>query len=212
MDLAVQKRTLFGSHLPKLRNEGFIPGELYGHGVQNIHVSIPMKEFHTLYKEAGENTVVNVLFEKDTFPVLIHSVTRHPVTDEFLSVDFYQVRLDEKVTAEVPFRFINESPAVKNLGGLLVRPMDALEIEALPTEMPHDIEVDLSSLTEIGSVIHVKDLPFSPSFKIFIDSETVVATVTEKRAEEEVQPVAEAAPEVLVETEEKKIKRSEEKE
>lgn len=211
MELLAQKREQFGRAVKTLRKQGLIPAELYGHGVENLHLSVPLKDFKKAFKAVGESAVVTVVVGEEKKPVLIHDVSYHPVTDEILSVDFYQIRLDEKIKVKVPLRFIGESPAVKNLGGLLVKAVSEIEIEALPMDIPAAIDVPLQKIAAIGQSIHVRELAVPPSVKVLVELETVVATVKEKMTEEEEQKLAaEGAKveEVKVEAEEKKAERA----
>lgn len=208
MELAVEKRTQFGRALTALRERGFIPAELYGRGVENLHLSVREKDFTRVFREAGESALVTIAVNGDKRPVMIHDVSFDPVTDEVMSVDFYQVRLDEKIRVKVPLEFTGDSAAVK-AGGVLVRAMQELEVESLPAEIPHAITVDLNALTEIGTSIYVEHLSIPKSAKVFVDPKTVVATITAKMTEEEEQKLsAEVSVDaVKVEAEEKKAER-----
>jgi len=212
MELAAEKREVFGRAVRQLRIQGLIPAELYGHGLPNLHLSIPAKEFLKVLKEAGENTVVTVAVGNEKLPALIYDVARHPVSDEITSVDLYQVRMDEKIKAAVPLEFTGEAPVVKEALGVLVKSMHEVEVEALPADLPREITVDLGGLTELGQSIYVKDLSVPAGVKIVVDPETVVVSVTEKISEEEEKATQEAAAavgveQVVAETEEKKAER-----
>lgn len=210
MELTVQKREKFGKQVNTLRGQGLIPAELYGHGIENIHLAVPAKDFQKIFKQAGESTLLNIVIGSDKRPAMIHDISRDPVTEEITSVDFYQVRLDEKIKVKVPLNFAGEAPAIKEKGGLLVKSMHEIEVEALPGSIPHAIDVDISVIKEIGQSVRVNDLKFPSGVKAHVAAETVVATVTEKPTEEEITaPAAEASVEsVKVETEEKKVERA----
>ena len=217
MELVAEKREGFGRAGRQLRIQGLIPAELYGHGLPNLHLSIPAKEFLKVLKEAGENTVVTVVVGSEKLPALIYDVARHPVSDEIVSVDLYQVRMDEKIKAAVPLEFTGEAPVVKEALGVLVKSMHEVEVEALPADLPREITVDLGGLTELGQSIYVKDLSVPAGVKIVVDLETVVVSVTEKTSEEEEKAAQEAAAavgveQVVAETEEKKAERDAQKE
>jgi large subunit ribosomal protein L25 len=206
MELKAQLRTVFGRKTKSLRNDGFVPAELYGHGVENLHLKVEAREFEKVYREAGESTVVNLDLggDKENRSVMIYNVVNDPVTDKVLNIDFYQVRLDEEIQVDVPIVFAGVSLAVKEGGGVLVKAIQEIEVEALPNNIPHDITVDISVLKTIGQSIHVRELNIPEGIKVSLDPETVVATVTEKMAEE-VAPVAEVdLSEVKTESELKK--------
>lgn len=203
MELNVQKREIFGKKVNSLRRENLIPAELYGHGLENIHLSVPAKEFSKLFKEAGESTIINLNLENKKLPVLIHEVSVDPLSDKIIHIDFYQVKMDEKIITSVPLKFIGEAPAVKEKEGILIKAVQEIEVEALPSDLPHNIEVDISQLSDIGMSIHVKDLKIDKKVKVLADLETVVATVTEPAKEEVVEkPIT--VEEVKVEGEEDK--------
>ena len=149
--------------------------------------------------------------EKDEYNVLINNFQRSPLTNEISHIDFYSVRMDEKITAAIPLEFINESPAVKEKIGILIKAMHEIEIEALPADLPHHIEVDIGNLSDIGMSIRVKDLKINKGVKLLVDRETVVAVINEIAKEEEiVAPIS--VEEVKVEGEEKKKEKEEKKE
>lgn len=213
MELQVQKREKFGKQTGILRAQGLIPAELYGKGVKNEHLSVLAKDFRKVLKEAGENTLFNVMLDNQKKPVMIANVSVHPVTDEILSVDFNQVRLDEKVRVKVPVEFIGEAPAIKEKNGVLVKAMQELEVEALPGDVPRSIVIDLSKLADIGQGIYVKDVAGMAGVKFIADPDSAIVTVIAQMTEEqEAAKYAEVKPEeVKVETEEKKAERAAEK-
>lgn len=209
MELVARTRDRFGRGVKALRTEGLIPAELYGRGVPNLHLAVEARAFESVFREAGENTVVTVVVGGDKRPVLIHDVQRNFLNDSVDHIDFYQVRMDEKTTAHVPIEFTGEPPAVKIHGGILTKAMTEIEVEALPADLPHRLTVDLGGLAELNQSVYVKDIPVPAKVTVLVDPETVVVTVTEKMVEEEIaapaEPVDVSA--VKVETEEKKAER-----
>ncbi len=203
MDLKVQKRDKFGGQVAALRKQGLIPAELYGHGIDNIHIAVPLKDFRTAYRAAGENKVINLQIDGETRPVLIYEVNINPVSDELQSIDFYQVNMKEEIHTSVPFKFIGEAPAVKSFGGILVKSINEIKIKALPADIPSEIVIDLSTLAELNQSIYVKDLPVSDKYKFEVDPSNVIVTVSEQREEEVTPVVAPNLEEVKVEGEEK---------
>jgi len=213
LNLVAQKRDVFGKQTKQLRKKGFVPAELYGRGIQNLHLSLSRQEFLKAFREAGENTIINVMIDGKPHPVLIYDVQRDSISGEFLNIDFYQFRADEEIELQVPIVFIGEAPAVKEKGAVLTKAMDQVEIRALPADIPHHLEVNLSVLTDIGQSVYVKDLP-SGKFEILVSPGTVVVTASEVKVEEEAPVIDESAQieGVAVETEEKKAERAQEKE
>ena len=206
MELKSQKREILGKKVNALRREGMIPAELYGHGVENVHLAVAAKDFDKVYAEAGENTVVSLSFNGSPRMVMIHGVQTDPVKAKVIAVDFHEVKMDEAITAAVPLEFVGESPAVKDLGGVLIKAMDEIEVEAFPQDIPSEITIDLSKLANLGDSIYVKDLPTGAKYEYKVEPNTVVVTVSEPAEEE--APAAEVTPEsVIVEGEEKRAQR-----
>lgn len=214
MELSVQKREVFGRKVEELRKSGLVPAELYGRGIENLHLSVAVKDFNKIFKQAGENTMVDLVIDsatsKEKRPVLIYNVQNDPVTDQIASIDFYQVRLDERIKISVPLEFFGEAPAVKNKSGILVKTIQAVDVEALPDKIPHSIRVDLGRLSELDRGIAIKDLDIPPEVKILVDLENVVAIVKPPLSQEQEEALAQkpAVEEVKVETEEKKAARA----
>jgi large subunit ribosomal protein L25 len=211
MDLSVKTRELEGKKVNVLRREGFVPAELYGHGFKNLHLAVAAKEFGKVLKEAGTTTVVTLVLNTQKTPAIIHDVVRNYLTGEVEHVDFYQVRMDEKITAKIPLEFIGEAPAVKSANAVINKSMFELEVEALPANLPHSLTVDLSVLDELHKSIYVKDIVVPKGVEVLVDMETAVASATPQAAEEVVEVPVDVA-DVKVETEEKKAERAESKE
>lgn len=192
--ISSQLRTVFGKSVAKLRKEGLVPAELYGHGVQNQHLSIPVKEFRKAYKEAGSHGIVEVaLPDGKTSSVIIAEVDQHHLSGEFLSADLREVRMDEKMTANLAVKFVGEAPAEK-AGLAVVFVHNELPVEALPREMPSEIEISIEGLAEVGNNVTVGDIKMPKGAVIKEAADLVVVTVQEKRKHEEPAPAAETAP------------------
>jgi len=170
------------TNLDKLRKGNKIPGVVYGHGFKNQNVSVDYLKFEKCFKEVGESSLFNLNIDNTSpLKVIVKSVNTDPVSGRFIHVDFYQVRMDEKVTAEVPLEFVGESNAVKNYGGILIKNFDSLEIECLPADLISKIEVDLEDLKELGSVIRIKDLKVPNQIKLTNNPEDAVVLAEEPR-------------------------------
>lgn len=163
-----------------------MPGVLYGNKIENEIIWINNKDFKNVYDQAGESTIFKLkLASGEERNVIIKEVQRDILSDNPIHVDFYQVRMDEEIEAEIELVFIGESPAVKELGGVLVKNMDELSVKCLPGDLPPKIEVDISQLNTFDDYIYIKDLPISDKVEIMADIETVVAMVSPPRSEEE---------------------------
>jgi large subunit ribosomal protein L25 len=194
MELLATERNVIGRAVGVLRKEGKIPAELYGKGIDNVHLEVDAREFLKVFDEAGESTMVDLMVDGKKTPVLIHDVQYHFLNDEVLAVDFYQPRLDEVVTVYVPIVFEGESPAVKDGEGIFIPSLEELEIEVLPMQIPHEFKVDISSLKEIGDHLAVKDIKMPrEGIKVLVDEDTAIASVAAKMTEEEDAAMSEAS-------------------
>lgn len=196
--LSAQTRTVLGRDVKKLRKDGIIPAHVFGNKIETSHIQVNGKDFHTVFAKVGETGIIALTVEGHKKPVLIKNTQIHPVTDELLHVDFYQVNLQEKVKVNVPIEFIGESPAVEKKIGLLLTPIAEIEVEALPGDLPESIEVDISALANIDDEIKVKDLKVDRSkIELLADEEQIVVQIGELVTKEmeaiEAEAEAEAA-------------------
>lgn len=196
-----------GKGLQTLRNGGSMPAVLYGHDIKPQEIAVDSREFTRAYKAAGENTILSLsIGGGKPVNVLIKEAQLHPMTNRFTHADFFQVRMDEEIEANIPLEFEGESPAVREAGGILVKALDEVEVSALPANLPHSIAVDLSKLATFDDVIKVGDLAVSEKVRINADPETVVALVEAPRSEEELAKLDEK-----VEADVTKVEKVEEK-
>src|SRR3989344_470744 len=131
IELNAQKREILGSKVSQLRKSGYVPAVLYGKGQESIPLQVLVKDFKKAFELAGESTLVFLNIDGQAYPIIIHDIAKDAISDEILHADFYKVSLDEKIKAKVAVVFQGESPAVKDLGGIFVRNINELEIEAL---------------------------------------------------------------------------------
>ena len=204
-----------GKNVATLREKRLIPAVLYGNKVQNQNLTVPRSEFEKTYKAAGASSLVSlVVGEQTPVMVLIQDVQRDPRVNEVQHIDFYQVNMAEKLTAQVQFKFIGESKAVKTLGGILLKNATQVEVRCLPKDLVHEIEVDISGLQTFDDVITIKDITIPAGIEILDDVSNIVVSVTPPVSEEELKRSLEGKPEENVEAvkvEEKGKKEEEEK-
>jgi large subunit ribosomal protein L25 len=212
MELTATERSVLGKASRAVRKEGKIPAEFYGHGMENKTLTVSKADFHKVFKDAGESTVITLLVDGKKQPALIYDVQHHPASGEVVHVDFYGVRMDQLLTASVQIEFVGEAPAVKEKGGVVNRAYSEIEVEALPADLPHSLTVDLSGLTELNQSITVKDIVVPKNVKLLLDEDAVIVTVTEPAPEEEIAPPVIDVADVKVETEEKVAQRAKEEE
>ena len=172
----------------QLRQAGLVPGVVYGHGSENLNVTVPRVSLEQTLKVAGENTMLELeIGDGKTKHVLIHDLQRDPVKELLNHVDFLEVRLDQKIKADVPLEFTGESVAVKELSGVLVRNIQHIEVEALPQNLPHNIEVDISRLKTFEDRVTAADLKVGSDVKILSKPDAIIALVVPPRSEEELE-------------------------
>ena len=199
--LEVSKRKITGKKVKNLRREGILPANIYGRDFKSLAIQVPYKDFEPVYKEAGETGLIDISVDSQIVPVLIHSV-QADYKKTPLHVDFYKVNLKEKVKAMVPLEFIGEAKAVVDKVGLLMQILSEIEVEALPTELPEKIEVNVESLALVDDQITVSDLKVPEGVEVLTDATQVVVKIGElitkeaqAQAEEEAAAAAAAAAE-----------------
>jgi len=199
-------------NLKALRRDDYIPAVLYGPNLENQLLKVKSKEFNEIFKKVGENILFRLLVDKNEYLVLIHDIQKDPLTDKVIHIDFFQPSLKEKIEVAVPLVFEGVAPAVKELGGTLVKDISEVEIRALPQELIHEIKVDISSLKTFDDRIRVKDLKVPKNIEILRDPEEIVALVVEpEKVEEELEkPIEEKIEEVeKLEKESEKVEEEE---
>ncbi len=205
LTISAQSRTALGKLNKKLRTTGMIPAVLYGPSfakasegkASTMPLQVNVKEFQKVFKAAGESTLVNLVVEgQGQHKVLIHDVAKHYMRNEPIHVDFYEVDLTRKIHAKIPLEYIGVSAAVKELGGILVKNLTEVEVEALPSDLPHNIELNLETLKIFADHIRVSDIKVSDKVKILTHAEDIIVSVQPPRTEEELaeleKPTAEA--------------------
>jgi large subunit ribosomal protein L25 len=182
--LTVEKRSQIGKATEKLAGTGLMAAVVYGPKQEPISISLPTRDLIKVLRDEGESTVLGLTGLGKDMQVLIHDVDRDPVTGTPRHADFYAIEKGAKVEVAVPLEFIGESAAVK-LGASLVKVMHELEVESAPENLPHQIDVDISVLENIGDQIHVSDLKLPAGVIVKVDAEEVVALVQEVEIETE---------------------------
>jgi large subunit ribosomal protein L25 len=200
--LAAKNRQEKGRKTEKGRHKGLIPAVIYGRGIDSLCVWVDALSFRKLLKKSGESTIINLEIEKkDNRNVIIQDIQRDPVSHKIIHLDFFQVRMDEEIETEVELVFVGEAPAVRELGGILVKNIDKLEIKCLPADLPSHIDVDVSVLKTFENNIAISDLKVGKGIKIQLEPETVIAIVTPPRSEEELKELEEKVEEDITKVE-----------
>lgn len=180
--LNASKRTETGKASRRLVNDGFMPAVVYGPSHEAEPIKVVLTDFTKILRDEGASAVLEIGGLGASFQVLIHDIDRDPVTNTPRHADFYAIKKGAKVTVAIPVTFVGESAAVK-AGGSMVTLMRELEVEADPSKLPHEIEVDISALAAIGDQIHVKDVKLPAGVVATHEAEEVVALIQEVEAE-----------------------------
>lgn len=190
--LRADRRTVEGKATKKLRTASGIPAVVYGHGVASQSVLVDAIDFQKTYRTAGSSSLIDLVVDGGKpVKVLIHSVQQHPTKTSPIHVDFYQVRMTEKLQTDIELNFVGESAAVKESGGILIRTLDRVKVECLPGDLVPSIDIDLSVLKTFEDRIHVKDIVAPKGITILDGGDEVVASVTPPRSEEELASLSE---------------------
>lgn len=166
-----------------LRNAGKIPAVFYGRKQKSTPITIATRDFEKVWKKAGEHTIVNLTNQGEEVQALLHAVDKHPVTGNPRHADFYVFEKGQKLKIKIPIEFIGVSPAVKDLGAVLVKVVHDLEIEAAPKDLPQKLEVNISSLAAFGNVITAKEIALPLGVSLVVSPDDVIASVYEPKEE-----------------------------
>lgn len=193
IEIKAENRKETGKKVKTLRDKGIIPAVVYGAGHKPVSIQVNAKEFNKTFQETGETTLLKLKIGDHSKNVLIHDIARDPVENNIIHIDFYEVKMDQQIKTEVSLVFEGEAPAVKNLGGILVKNLTEIKIEALPKDLPHEIKVDISKLETLESHIRIKDLVLPAGVKTLEETEETIVLVEPPRSEEELAKLEEKA-------------------
>ena len=198
LTLTAENRTVLGKRNRFLRRQGVTPAHIFGHGIESLALQCDTSELKQIIAHAGETRLIKLQIkgDKESKNVFIKEVQRDPFGKELFHVDFYQVKMSEKMEVEVPIVLVGESPAMKGKGRMISHGITELSIECLPDKVPPQIEVDISILEEIEQAIHVKDIVLEPDITVNADPEQLVVKITEVMVVEEEEEVVEEEEEV----------------
>lgn len=206
-------RTVAGKANKKLRLANTVPAVVYGHGVSSQSVAVEAVAFQKAYRQAGSSSLVDLVIGTGApMKVLIHAVQQHPTKTIPIHIDFYQVKMTEKLTTDIDLRFVGESAAVKELGGIFIRTLDTVKVECLPGDLVPAIDVNIATLKSFDDRIHVRDIVSPKGITILDSADEVVASVTPPRSEEELASLSTKVEEDVAAVEKVEVKKTEEDE
>lgn len=208
LSLSVEDRKITGKKVKQLRKTDIIPAIIYGKKKDNKTVSINKQEFLKVLSEVGETGLIEVNLNNQAIPCLIRQIQYIPVKNKVIHADLYAVDLKEQVEADILLSFIGSASAVEELDGTLIEVKSEVRVEALPADLVHEIEVDISPLRTFEDTLHIKDIKIPSGITILNDPEETIALVEPPRSEEELMkleqvPVSEAEAVAKVESETK---------
>ena len=179
--IKLSPRTVTGKKTRFLRRAGTTPCHVFGHNLTSETLQASTAELERVVTIAGYTRLVALQTEGQKKPrmAFIREIQRTPVGGNLFHVDFYQVNMNEPISAEIPVRLTGEAPALKTKGRILVHPMSHVEVESLPGDLPASITVDISVLKELHDAIHVRDLKVEPEVKVLSEPDQLIAKVSE---------------------------------
>jgi len=191
LELSAEPRGVFGKHVRRLRRQGIVPANIYGHGDSRA-IQAPIRMLEHLLAHGGRTGLISIAVDGTSETALMKTIQRDPRSGAIVHVDFQAVSMTEEVTSVVPVRFVGESEAVTKQGGIMTHPRTEVHVTARAQDLPEAVEVDLSLITELHGAIHVSDLADSGSYKITDSPDEVLAIVQAPAVEVEAVPGAEA--------------------
>lgn len=200
--LKATHRIVLGKKTRFLRRQRITPAHLYGHGVRSVALQCDTDELVNLVAHAGKTRLVNLEVDGEKpKSVFVREIQRDVITRELLHIDFYQIKRTEKIAVDVPIVLVGEAPALKFKGRMLVHGINSLSVECLPTNVPPQIDIDITQLEEVEQAIHVKDIVLDPEITVHADPEQLVVKISKVMVKEEVEEVPEVEEEALAEEE-----------
>jgi len=184
LKLKIEKRDP-KQNLDEIRKGENIPAVFYGNGVESTSITLSESEFKSVWKKAGSSALITLTGVDGDKEVIIQDMDIDPVSSQVRHIDFYVVKRGQVMEVDVPLEFVGVSPAVKELGGILVKVMHELKVEVLPKDIPQHIEIDISSLKELDSQITIKDLKLPEGVKALDEETEVVVAISEAQEESE---------------------------
>ena len=188
-NLTLDKRIIDGKNVKKLRRNGFIPANIFGLNSESESVQIESSVLAETLKKVQKSTPILIQKKGDSDNVVcfIEEIQRHPITEEVLHISFKKVDTKKPIKLSIYTSITGEAPGVKNLGGILLQPLNYLSIKTLPLEVPSSIVIDISSLEEIGNSISVKDIAEEYNCEFLDEPSSTIVRIVPPRIEEEAE-------------------------
>ena len=178
--LHVEARAVIGSNkVKKIRVENIIPGVVYSRGEESKSVMMNSADFLKVFKSAGSSSVIDLGLGGEILPVIVKSVQRHPVSGFVTHIDFQKLNMNETIKMTIPISILNREN-IKIQPSILMQLMNNVEIECLPSYIPHTADVDVSDI-DFDTPKYVKDLDIAnmEGITMLTDLEETVCTLSE---------------------------------
>ena len=192
--VSAEPREVVGKKVSSLRRAGLLPAVVYGHGKASQPIQLDARAFDELMRHTTRNSIIDLKVGSGrATPVLLQGIHEHPVRRHAVHVDFYVVKMTEELSVDVPINHLGASHAADKLGGTLLHIREHVSVRALPDDLPHAIDLDITPLDSFEAVLHVSDLSVPAGVTVLTDPDEPLARVQPPRVEEELIPTAEAA-------------------
>jgi large subunit ribosomal protein L25 len=184
--VAAEPREILGKQVNALRRQGLVPAVVYGHGRKSQAIQIDARTFDELRRTTARNSLVDLKIGGGrAVPVLLQGVHEHPVKRHPIHVDFFVVKMTEELHVDVPVNYVGESHAVDKMGGTLLHLREHVSVSALPADLPHALDLDITPLQDFDAVLHVRDLVVPSGVTMLTDADEPLARVQQPRSQEE---------------------------
>ena len=184
------KREIIGKKVGTLRREGKLPGVIYGHHFETQAILMDLKSATKVLNSATSSSIVTIVIDGKEHAALVREKQRDYIRNQFIHVDFQAVSQTEKIRAKVGIVISGVAPAVKDFNGVVVEGLDAIEVEALPKDLPQRFVVEVTGLANIGDAIHVSDISVPEAVTVLTSADEMVVLITAPAAEEVEETVA----------------------
>ena len=187
--LKAELRTIIGRKVKNLRLAGKVPAVIYGSEVKSLPITLDKRDTtNTLNKFSG-STILTIEVDGKEHAALVREIQQDYIKGDLLHVDFLAISLTEKLRTYVSITLVGVAPVLEEYSALIVSGLDQIEVECLPQDLPEVVEVDVSSLEELGSAIYLKDIPAIEKVEFLSDPEELIAVAS--AIKEEVEEVVE---------------------
>lgn len=180
--LKAEARTIQGKKVSRLRNEGKVPGTVYGPNIDPQKLTMDYRELEITLRNAGGTNVIDLNVNGDSMPVLAREVQRSVIRGDILHVDFLAPDMKKTIRADVRLVIVGESPLVVARKGIMLTGPNSIQLEMLPGNLLNTVTVDISGLEEIGDTIAVKDLPLADGITVINDPEEMIVKIVQPSA------------------------------